>query len=313
MIEPSVLKLEKVSEDNNISVFKIGPLTKSYGHTIGNIYRRVLLSSILGAAPKRVTIDGANHTFMTIEGVKEDVYKIVLNIKDLVFKVDSEGFEEHTITIEANGVTTITAGDLKLPSGVEVINPKQPICTLTAENSKFKAEIVISNGYGFELAEERDVKVVDAGVIQIDSLYSPIKLVDYKVNKTRLGKDSDLDEVVLTITTDGSVDVEESIKYAAAQVRDYFSVISEGVSVVRPEMPEDQIAVVSEEVSEKKSIFIDELNLPTRTVNALKKQNINSLQDLADLDEDQLLSIRNLGEKSIREIKKLLKSENLRD
>ena len=307
------MKLTKVEETSTKGVYKFAPLPKGYAHTLGNSFRRVLLSSILGAAPTRIQIDGATHEFSTIKGIKEDVFNILLNVKALRLTIESEDFDEVKLTISKKGVGPVLASDIKVPSGVKIANPDLVLCNITDKATSFEAEIFARNGYGYVLAEEARKDSDAVNYIYLDSAFSPVTFVNYTVNAARLGKQTDLDELNLEVKTDGSINPFETIKYASAILRDFFAFIAEDIKplmeeteeVVKPELKTD-------EKSEKaKEILVDELNLATRTINALKKHNIKTLNDLAELDEDRLVSIRNLGEKSINEIKKLLKKEGL--
>jgi DNA-directed RNA polymerase subunit alpha len=313
MLSPEHMKLKKIEEKDGKATFKLGPLPQGYGHTIANSFRRVLLSSIMGAAPTQVSIKGAAHEFSVIKGIKEDAFQILLNIKGLNLKIKSEDFEEVKITVKKKGVGPVLAKDLEMPSNVEVSNPDHVICNITEASATFDAEIFAKNGYGYTTSDEARKAGGKSGVIYLDSSFSPVKFVNYTVANTRLGKQTDLDEITLEIETDSTITPLEATKKSAAMLREFFAKIAEGETVVIEE--QEEVAVVEEAVDEKtakaKEIMIDELNLPTRTINALKKHNIQTLKDLSEMDEDRLLSVRNLGEKSILEIKKLLKKEGL--
>jgi DNA-directed RNA polymerase subunit alpha len=313
MLSPELLKLKKISETATKGVFTVSPLPTGYGHTLGNSFRRALLSSILGAAPTKVIIKEATHEFSTIKGIKEDTFQILLNIKEIKFKIENKDFEEVKLTVKSTKVGPVTAKDIDLPANVTVANPDQLICNVNDKSAKFSADIYIRNGYGYISGEESRKEDKKIGVMYLDSSFSPVKFVNYTVSNTRLGKQTELDEITLEIETDGTIAPQLALKQAAATLRDFFTKIASGETVI----VEEQVVVVTEEteVDEKslkaKEIQIDELNLPTRTINALKKHNIKTLNDLAEMDEDRLLSVRNLGEKSIEEIKKLLKKEGL--
>lgn len=313
MLQPSKMKLTKVEESTTRGVYKFAPLPKGYAHTLGNSFRRILLSSILGAAPTRIQLTGATHEFSTIKGIKEDVFNILLNVKALRLKIEGEDFEEVKMTISKKGIGPVLASDIKTPSGVTVTNPDLVLCTLTDKSAVFEAEIYAKNGYGYVLAEEARKDSTAVNFIYLDSAFSPVSFVNYTVNAARLGKQTDLDELNLEVVTDGSINPFEAIKYASAVLRDFYGFIAEDIKPLMEEEESDtKVETKTDEKSEKaKEILVDELNLATRTINALKKHNIKTLNDLAELDEDRLVSIRNLGEKSINEIKKLLKKEGL--
>lgn len=313
MLQPEKMKLIKVEETATRGVYKFAPLPKGYAHTLGNSFRRVLLSSIVGAAPTRIQINGASHEFTTISGIKEDVFNILLNVKAVRLKISSDDFEEVKLTVSKKGLGVVKASDIKMPSGVTIANPDLVICTITDKSAEFEAVIYAKNGYGYTLAEESRKDTKEIGFIYLDSAFSPVNFVNYTVSAARLGKQTDLDELNLELITDGSIMPFEAIKYASAVLRDFYSFIAEDIKVL---VEEEEVSEKTESKADAKSekakeILIDELNLATRTINALKKHNIKTLNDLAELDEDRLVSIRNLGEKSITEIKKLLKKEGL--
>lgn len=313
MFSPTRIKIEKNKESDNKGSYSISPLPKGYGSTMGNSLRRVLLSSIKGAAPSKVKIQGASHEFSTIKGIKEDVFNILLNIKNLKIKIDSEDFDEVKLELSKKGVGEVKASDIKLPSGVTIANPELVICTITDAKAKFEADIFAKNGYGYESSDEAETSSKEVGVMLLDRIYSPVTFANYAVTAARLGKQTELDKIELEVETDGTIAPFDSVKQAAAMLRDFFGELANDARVVI-EKEEEVVAetTVEDAKTEKaKEILIEELNLPTRTINALKKHSISTLKDLAEMDEDRLLSVRNLGEKSIQEIKKLLKKEGL--
>jgi len=312
MLSPDKIKIKQIESSDKQGIYAIEPLPRGYGQSLGNALRRVLLSSIMGAAVTRIKIEGADYKYTTIEGVAEDIFQVVLNVKQLVFRITDKNFEDYKIQIEKKGIGDVTLSDCDIPNGITVVDPTQKIATITDATTTFKAEIHVKNGYGYESVEERSNKSSVVGEIDVDSVFSPIKLVNFKVEDTRVGSNTELDSLTLDISTDGSIDTFESLKYASAQLRDFFAVLSEGEKVIREESEEEANETIEPTAKKNIEVYIEELNLPTRTVNAVKKHGVNTLEDLANLDEDQLLSIRNLGEKSIREIKKLLKKEGYR-
>jgi len=314
MLSQKKIKLEAKEENQTRGVYNLAPLPKGYGHTLGNSFRRVLLSSIMGAAPIKVKIKNATHEFATIEGIKEDVFNILLNIKSLKVSVSSEDFEEVTLKVSKKGVGEITASDLKIPSNVKIANPELVLCTLTSKSAEFDAEIVVKNSYGYISSEESRGSSDEAGVMFLDSIFSPVTFANYTVSAARLGRETELDRLTLEILTNGTIKPFDALKKSAALLRDFFSVIADGTKVLiddNENTTSTEEIHVDEKAEKAKEILIDELNLPTRTINALKKHKITTLNDLAQMDEDRLLSVRNLGEKSIQEIKKLLKKEGL--
>lgn len=312
MLAPNKMKLDKIEEKKNRGIYAIAPLPKGYGHTLGNSLRRVLLSSISGSAPFKVKIKNASHEFAVIKGIKEDVFNILLNLKKVDFQINSDDFDPIVVTVNKKGVGPVTAKDIQMPSNVSVANPKQVICTITDASTSFEAEIHIKRGFGYVPREEYMQDSSEVGVIYLDTVFSPVLSVQYSVENARLGKNTELDKLVIDITTNGTVEPFYVLQYASALLRDFFGYIATDLEVVLEEdTSEGEAAVADERYKKAKEILVEELNLPTRTINALKKHGISTLKDLALLDEDQLISVRNLGEKSIQEIRKLLKKEGL--
>lgn len=313
MFSPEKVNLKIKSADSKEGVFILSPLPKGFANTLGNSLRRVLLSSVLGTAVTKMYIDGANHEFATLKGIKEDVFLITQNIKKINFAINSEGFDELKVSISKKGLGDVKASDLVLPSNVKVINPTQVICTITEAKTTFEADLYIKNGYGFVLAEDNRKENDKVGYIYLDSSFSPVSFVNYTVETARLGRQTDLDELVLTVRTNGAIKPEDAFKFSNALLRDFFSKLAEGELISFEESEESpKVEEVSDTKNQKaREVPIEELNLATRTINALKKHGVKSLDDLSQMDEDRLLSVRNLGEKSISEIKKLLKKEGL--
>jgi len=304
------LKITKIRQDNNLGVFTIEPLPQTFGATIGNALRRVLMTSIRGAAATQMKIAGANHQFTTVEGVKEDIVEITLNVKLLRFKV--HGDNPVVVTLEKKGKGEITAKDLTLTSDVEVLNKDQHIATLADDKSSFKMELIVEPGTGYSPSEEREKKNIKLGVITLDSLYSPVINVTYQIESTRFGERVDLDKIILEIETDGSVTPEKAVKEAANILKSYYSVIESGDTKIE----EVKVEEVKQSSSKKgkshvENISIEELPLQTRTINALKKNGIETLKELASKTDEELADVKNLGEKSLAEIKELLEKENL--
>ncbi|MFA6981812.1 MAG: DNA-directed RNA polymerase subunit alpha [Patescibacteria group bacterium] len=305
IVEPSDLKIETVSEKDNVGVFSFEPLPTGLGHTLGNALRRVLLTSIKGAAATQVRLNGVKHQFTTVEGVKEDVVEITLNLKDIRFRcyVDTPV----VVTISKKGAGEIKAKDINCTSDVEVINKDAHIATLTDSKATFEAELVIETGYGYSPMEDRETSKV--GVILLDALYSPVISCNYEIDAARFGKVVDLDKLSLTVETDGSITPSHAVVEASKLLFKFFERINlwdEAEVTASGDEEKEQGEGATEE------IFIEELPLPTRTINALKKHGIESLRQLADKTPEEIADIKNLGEKSVEEIEKLLKKENLR-
>ncbi len=306
IVNPSDLKIQTTSEKNNVGEFTFEPLPTGFGNTLGNALRRVLLTSIKGAAATQLKLSGADHQFTTIPGVKEDVVELTLNLKSIKFKSHSEN--PVVVTINKTGPGEVTAGDIQCPSDVEVVNKDLYLATLADSKAKLEAELVVEAGYGYSPSEERETSRV--GVILLDALFSPILSANYAVESTRFGSVTNLDKLVLTVETDGSVSPSNSVLEASELLRTYFERIDQWEDgVVEEEEVEES---EEEEASANEDIMVDELPLPTRTINALKKSGIETLKQLANKNPEDLADIKNLGEKSVDEIEKLLKKEGLR-
>jgi len=307
MVKPIDLQIKTVKETSNEGVYTLDPLPRGYGHTIGNVLRRVLMTSVKGAAITQVRIKGVDHQFSTIEGVKEDVVAITLNLKNLRFKKFNEG--PVVLTLSANKKGLITIGDFECPSDVEVVNKKSPVATITKSGVKLEMEIVVESGYGFSPSEDRET--AEIGVILTDALFTPVLDVSYDVSSTRFDKSIDLDKVTLSIKTDGSVSPKEAIVEGSKLIKAFFERLI--IWNVTEEITEEVLESVSDSVRLKnEAALIEELPLPTRTLNALKKAGVISMQELAGKTDEDLLDIKNLGQKSIEEIRKLLETESLR-
>jgi DNA-directed RNA polymerase subunit alpha len=303
-LEIENLKVRKISERENRGVYSFEPLPQGFGSTLGNSLRRVLLTSIKGAAVTQAKISGVNHQFATIEGVKEDVTQITLNLKRLRFKI----FTDNPVvaTIDKKGPGVIKASDIEVSSDAEIMNKDLHIATLANNKATFKAELIIEAGIGYSPMEER--QTVKLGVIVLDALYSPIVSSSYEVEPTRFGKRTDLDKVVLTIETDGSITPMDAVKEASEILQKYYATIAMGESLIE-EIVTQKGPIKSANVE---NIAVEELPLQTRTVNALKKHGIKTLKEIAEKADDELADIKNLGEKSLSEIRELLQKEGLR-
>jgi len=304
MVKPIDLQIRTVKETLDEGVYTLDPLPRDYGHTIGNVLRRVLLTSVKGAAVTQMSIKGVDHQFSTIEGVKEDVVAITLNLKNLRFKKFNE--EQAVLTLRANKKGLITGGDLECSSDVEVVNKDSPIATITKSGVALEMELIVESGYGFSPSEDRETGKM--GVILTDALFTPVLGVSYEVTPTRFGKSINLDKVTLSVKTDGSVSPNEAIIEGSKLIKAFFERM----------VIWDVTVGVTEEILESVSasaslgggvVLVEELPLPTRTLNALKKANIMNIQELAEKTEEDLLDIKNLGQKSIGEINKLLNRE----
>lgn len=282
-------KIKTEKEAENFAKIVIEPLEVGFGHTLGNSIRRVLLTSLVGSAVTSVKIDGISHQFSTIEGILEDVIEIILNVKKIRLRLDSEASVK--LSLKETGKKEIKAGDFELEGAVEVVNPDQHIATLTDAKSKLNMEMTAEKGKGYSLAAER--KNNEIGVIAIDALFTPVVAVNYSVEPTRVGRKTDFDKLILEVTTDGSFTPLECLNESAKILSETFEKIYE--PDIEEEIEEENPAI-SEEVLK---MTIEELDLPVRITNALKAIEINTLGDLINIPKTQLLKAKNLGTKSI--------------
>lgn len=300
-IEKPSIEIEELSDDGKFGRFVVEPLESGYGITIGNSLRRVLLSSLPGAAVSFVNIRGVEHEFAIIPGVLEDVPEIVLNIKDIVLKMT--GDEPVTVTIEKSGEGVITAGDIDTGIDVEVINPDHHIATLN-EDANVYIELIVEKGRGYEPSEYKKDEVTTIGVIPIDSNYTPIRKVNWRVENTRVGQRTDYDRLILEVETDGSMPADEATSLAAKVLTehlDLFIGLTEHVS--------DVSIMVEKEEDQKEKVLemtVEELDLSVRSFNCLKRANINTVEELTQKTEEEMMKVRNLGKKSLEEVEKKL-------
>lgn len=300
------LKISTVSEDKHVGIFEIEPLPTGFGTTLGNTLRRVLLSSIRGAAVTQAKIAGVSHQFTTIPGVKEDVVEVTMNLKKL--RVQLHGDNPVIVTIKKKGPGAVTGADIITSSEVEIMNKDLHIATLADSKSEFSAELTVESGEGYSPMEERQTSKI--GVIVLDSVFSPIVGSMYKVEPTRFGKRADYDKLTLTVETDGSISPTQALKDAADVLRAFYQSIFEGGS--QTETVSEESEAESKKTKHTEVIAIEELPLQTRTINALKKHGIDTLDQLSKKTDEDLADIKNLGEKSLNEIKKLLEKEGYR-
>lgn len=306
MIEIEKPRIESVDikADGTYGKFVLEPLERGYGTTLGNSLRRVLLSSLPGVAVKSIKIDGVQHEFSTIPGVKEDVTEIVLNIKSLTAVIHSDS--PKTVYIEADGEGVITAGDIKTDSEVEILNPSMHIATL-GQGARFYMEIVMSKGRGYVPAERNKLEISgNIGAIPVDSIYTPVLKVNYSVENTRVGQITDYDKLTLEVWTDGTISAKESVSLAAKVLNEHLNLfvdLSEQASSV-------EIMVEKGENPQEKvlEMTIEELDLSVRSFNCLKRAGINTVEDLINKSEEEMMKVRNLGKKSLEEVIAKLKS-----
>jgi DNA-directed RNA polymerase subunit alpha len=303
-----LVKVEETASDT-FATFHAEPFETGYGHTIGNSLRRVLLSSIEGAAISSIKIDGVQHEFQSIEGIVEDVTDIVLNLKKVLLV--SETRDTANLIIDVNRDGPVTAADIQLDANIQVVNPEQVICTLD-KKQRFLAELEVRVGRGYCAGEDNKKADQPIGVIAIDSLFSPVKLVKYSVENTRVGQEMDYDKLILEITTDGRITPDDALKQSAAIVKHHMDVFDE-VSKEDIEF-ESESKEISEEQNRLRKLLnmsVNEIELSVRAANCLNNANITTVGELAMKSEQEMLKYRNFGKKSLNEIKDKLEQLGL--
>ncbi|MFT8470552.1 DNA-directed RNA polymerase subunit alpha [Oenococcus sp.] len=297
MIEFQKPTISTVEESEKYGKFVAEPLERGYGTTLGNSLRRVLLSSLPGAAINSVQIDGVLHEFTTIDGVTEDVTQIILNLKKVALRIDSD--EQKTLEVDFSGAGDLTAGDIKGDGDVEILNPDLHLATVSAGKS-LHMTLTAVRGRGYDSAEENKAKMeLGIGVLAIDSIYTPISKVNYTVEKTRVGHRDDYDKLTLEVWTDGSVTPSEALSLGSKILTEHLSLFIDLSNAGQKEMMLDPDAV--ETVMEKKEP-IEELELSVRSFNCLKRAGINTIEDLTNKTLHDMGEVRNLGRKSLEEI-----------
>jgi DNA-directed RNA polymerase subunit alpha len=304
LIKPSKLEV-KTSDDGRIAQIIAEPLERGYGLTLGNALRRILLSSIQGASVTAMQIDGVLHEFSSIAGVREDVTDIVLNVKEIALRMEGEGPKR--MIVRKQGPSVVTAGDIQTVGDVEVLNPEHVLCTLD-DGAEIRMEFTVNTGKGYVEAERNRPDDAPIGLVPVDSLFSPVKRVAYKVENTREGQILDYDKLTLDMETNGAVTAEDAIAYAARILQDQLQIFvnfeepeKESVEETLPDFP------FSPELLKK----VDELELSVRSANCLKNDNIVYIGDLIQKTEAEMLRTPNFGRKSLNEIKEVLASMGL--
>jgi DNA-directed RNA polymerase subunit alpha len=306
---PNRLSKGDDTSTDTFAVFQAEPFESGYGHTIGNALRRVLLSSIEGAAVSSVKIEGVQHEFQSIEGIIEDVTDVVLNLKKILFV--AEGRDTVNLIIDVKKEGAVTAGDIQLVNGISVVNPEHVICNLN-KKQRFFAELEVRVGRGYCPGEENKKEDQPIGVIPIDSLFSPVKLVKYSVENTRVGQELDYDKLILEITTDGRITPDEAIKQSSAILKHHLEVF-EQLSDEAIEF-ENETKEISEEQNRLRKLLnmsVNEIELSVRAANCLNNANITTVGELAMKSEQEMLKYRNFGKKSLNEIKDKLEQLGL--
>lgn len=297
MLHPIQLpELRSINETGNKATFVVEPLYSGYGMTLGNSLRRVLLSSLGGAAVTAVKIDSVSHEFSTIEGVKEDVVEIILNLKKLRFRVFSD--EPQFIVLTASGKGEVTGAAIKANADVEIVNPDQVIATLDNAKVKLGMEIKVEKGRGYVPVENRESEKLEVGMIAVDALYSPVQRVRYSVENTRVGQVTDLDRLVLEIETDGTITPHDAIRQASEVLVEHFQVVAGN-----PTSDQEAAAGGDSADTGAAKISVEEINLSPRTTNALINNDIKTVKDLLRLSDSELRELKGFGSKAYEEVK----------
>lgn len=292
-------KIAEYVENTHFGKFELEPLERGFGNTIGNALRRVMLSSLPGSAIVSVKIDGVLHEFQKIEGIREDVTAIVLNLKGVVIKNHTDEIKTLRLSSSTEGV--VTAGDIEKDADIEICNPDHVICTIV-KGGKIDMELTVANGKGYVDAKENKKLFADnkVGIIAIDSSYSPIELVKYDVEDTRVGQNENFDKLIMQITTNGSITPEEAMALAARILIEHFNIITDlnAISDVSGLMAEKKVDTITKTLETS----IEEIEFSVRAYNCLKRAGIHTVQDLISKKESEVTKIRNLGKKSLKEV-----------
>ncbi|MBO4879612.1 MAG: DNA-directed RNA polymerase subunit alpha [Clostridia bacterium] len=301
MFEIERPKIECRELSDNYGMFVVEPLERGFGTTLGNCLRRVLLSSMPGAAASSVKIDGVLHEFSTVPGVKEDVTEIILNLKELRIKLHSD--EIVTVTVRAKGECEVTAADIIHDADVEIVNPDLHIATL-AEGAELNMDITLEKGKGYVSADKNKKPNMPIGIIAIDSIFTPITKVNFRVEDTRVGQTTDYDKLTLEVWTSGTIRPEEAVGIAARIMYDHLSLftnLTDGVQAVELNGEND-----GDGKDKILDMVIEELDLSVRSYNCLKRAGINTIAELVERDEEEMMKVRNLGRKSLEEVQQKL-------
>ena len=297
-IEKPQIETAEIKSDGTYGRFVLEPLERGFGTTLGNSLRRVLLSSLPGVAVTSIKIDGVQHEFSTVPGVKEDVTEIVLNIKGLIAKIHGEA--PKTIHIEAEGECEVTAGDIKVDSEVEILDPGMHIATL-GPGAKLYMEIVIDKGRGYVPSERNKQKIANViGAIPVDSIYTPVLKVNYTVENTRVGQITDYDKLTIEVWTDGTISAKEAVSLGAKVLTEHLNLFVD----LSDEAYTADIMVEKDDKGKEKvlEMTIEELDLSVRSFNCLKRAGLNTVEDLVNKTEEEMMKVRNLGRKSLEEV-----------
>lgn len=305
-IEKPRIQVVETNEDGTYGKIVVEPLLQGYGITLGNALRRILLSSLPGVAPNSVKIDGVLHEFSTVPGVKEDVTDLILNIKNLAIKMQGDG--PKSIYIDAVGPCVVTAGDIKTDGNVEIVNKDFHIATLD-EHGKLYMEIVIDRGRGYVSQINNKSEDQSLQTIPVDSIYTPVKRVNFTVNSTRVGQVMNYDELTLEVWTNGTIKIEEAISLSAKILIEHFKLFMTLI-----DSNNDMEIMIEKEEDKKEKVLemtIEELDLSVRSYNCLKRAGINTVQELTNKSIEDMMKVRNLGKKSLEEVERKLKDLGL--
>lgn len=303
------IEVAEISEDKKYGRFVVEPLERGYGITLGNSLRRIMLSSLPGAAVSQIKIEGVLHEFSSIPGVKEDVTEIVMNIKSLAIRNNSETNEVKTAYIEFQGEGIVHASDIQADQDIEILNPDLVIATLSGKDTKLYMELTITRGRGYVGADKNKTEDLPIGVIAIDSIYTPVERVNVTVENTRVGQITDYDKLTLDVFTNGTLVPDEAVSLAAKVLSEHLSLfidLSENAKTAE--------VMVEKEDDEKEKVLemsIDELELSVRSYNCLKRAGINTVEELTNKTSEDMMKVRNLGRKSLEEVLAKLKELGL--
>lgn len=304
------IEIAEISEDKRYGRFVVEPLERGYGTTLGNSLRRIMLSSLPGAAISQVKIDGVLHEFSSVPGVKEDVTEIVMNLKSLAIKNSSTTNEPKAAYIEFSGEGVVTGADIKVDQDIEIINPEQVIATLSGgADSKLNMELTITRGRGYVSADRNKSEELPIGVIAMDSIYTPVERVNLSIENTRVGQITDYDKLTLDVYTDGTLTPDEAVSLAAKVLSEHLNLF-----VDLSENARTAEVMVEKEDNEKEKVLemnIDELELSVRSYNCLKRAGINTVEELTNRTPEDMMKVRNLGRKSLEEVLSKLKELGL--
>jgi DNA-directed RNA polymerase subunit alpha len=302
---PSIVNIDE--HGANSATFTVEPLHSGYGNTLGNSIRRVLLSSIAGAAVTSFRLDGISHEFTTIPGVKEDAVDVMLNLKELRFRIFGEGSQ--TVVISKKGKGPVKGKDVKTNAEIEVVNPDHVIATLDDEKGNFNMELIVEVGRGYQAIEEGSIHKPSTDMIAIDAIFSPVQRVRYRVENTRVGQITDLDKLIITVDTDGSITPRDAFEEASAILVNQYTALAGQTrveqTVAAPAKSEDE-AIDENDQSSTLMTQIEDLNLSARTTNALVNNEIHTLRDLFSLSDAELRELKGFGNKALDEVKEKL-------